>query len=474
MPPDSPPTIAGHIAAGSTAESAVRAALDRAHAQNPTLACFLDILDDDAMARARALDAADAAGAPRGPLFGVPIVVKDNICTTAGTTTCGSRMLEHYRSPFDATVVERLHAAGAVIIAKANMDEFAMGSSGENSAFTTTKNPIDHGRVPGGSSAGSAAAVAAGIVPIALGSDTGGSIRQPAAFTGIVGLKPTWGRISRWGLVAYASSLDQIGPLAHTVEDCARVYAAIAGRDALDSTSADMAIGDPVGALGMPMAGVRIGVPAEARSSANDPGVSAAFDAAIERFRAAGATIVDIHLPSLEHAIAAYYLIATAEASSNLARFDGIRYGHRATLEAGQGLEDLYAKSRAEGLGPEVRRRIILGTYVLSAGYYDAYYLTALKVRRLIKNDFDAAFGACDVVAMPTAPTPAWEFGAMGDPLAMYLQDIYTVPANLAGLPAISVPMGHVGSLPVGLQLIGRAYAEDRLVGVAAGFERTA
>ncbi len=451
----------------------MRAALERAHAVNPSLNCLLEILDESAVARAKELD---RAGAKRGPLHGVPVVVKDNICTTSGRTTAGSKILEHYRSPFDATVVERLHAAGAVIVAKANLDEFAMGSSGENSAFGVTKNPIDLARVPGGSSAGSAAAVAAGIAPVALGSDTGGSIRQPAAFTGLVGFKPTWGRVSRWGLVGYASSLDQIGPLAHTVEDCARVYAAIAGRDPLDSTSADVAVGDPMARLGEPIEGVRIGVPGEARSSANSPEVSRAFDAAIERFRGMGATIVDIQLPALEHAIAAYYLIATAEASSNLARYDGIRYGRRAKLEKGEGLEDLYAKSRGEGLGAEVRRRIILGTYVLSAGYYDAYYVTALKVRRVIKNDFDSAFtdAACDVVAMPTAPTPAWELGAMGDPLAMYLQDIYTVPANLAGLPALSVPMGSAGdppTLPMGLQLLAPAFEEERLLRVGRMFE---
>lgn len=465
-----PVTIDSMRAAHATAESAVREALERAHAHAESLGCFVDILDDHAISRAVELDRAASGGAVRGPLWGVPIVVKDNICTRAGRTTCGSRMLEQYRSPFDATVIERVHAAGAVVIAKANMDEFAMGSSGENSALGVTRNPRDVSRVPGGSSAGSAAAVAAGIVPIALGSDTGGSIRQPAAFCGIVGLKPTWGRMSRWGLVAYASSLDQIGPLGASVEDCARVYAAIAGRDPLDTTSADRAVGDPIGALGAGMKGVRIGVPSEARSEANDPGVAAAFEAAIARLRSLGADIVDVHLPSLEHAIAAYYLIATAEASSNLARFDGIRYGRRAEAE---GLEETYARSRAEGLGAEVRRRIILGTYVLSAGYYDAYYVTAQKVRRVIKNDFDAAFGVCDVVAMPTAPTPAWEFGAMGgDPLTMYLQDVYTVPANLAGVPALSVPMGGAGGLPVGLQLIAPAYGEERLLRVGAGFER--
>jgi len=461
-------TIAQSVAGGS-AESAVRAALDRAHAANPALHCLLEILDEPALARAKELD---RSGVKRGPLHGVPIVVKDNICTSVGRTTSGSKILEEYRSPFDATVVDRLHAAGAVIIAKANLDEFAMGSSGENSAFGITRNPVDPSRVPGGSSAGSAAAVAAGIAPVALGSDTGGSIRQPAAFTGLVGFKPTWGRISRWGLVAYASSLDQIGPLANTVEDCARVYAAIAGRDPHDSTSADVAVGDPIAKLNEPIDGVRIGVPAEARSSANSPEVSRAFDAAIERFRKLGATIVEIQLPALEHAIAAYYLIATAEASSNLARFDGIRYGRRAKLEKGESLEDLYARSRGEGLGAEVRRRIILGTYVLSAGYYDAYYLTALKVRRVIKNDFDSAFtdAGCEVVMMPTAPSPAWTFGAMGDPLAMYLQDVYTVPANLAGLPAISVPMG-MDPLPMGVQLLAPAFEEERLLRVAGMFE---
>jgi aspartyl-tRNA(Asn)/glutamyl-tRNA(Gln) amidotransferase subunit A len=364
------------------------------------------------------------------------------------------------------------------------MDEFAMGSSGEHSAFGATRNPWDRARVPGGSSSGSAAAVAARLVPGALGSDTGGSIRQPAGYCGIVGLKPTYSRVSRYGLVAFASSLDQIGPLTRTVEDAAIVLSVIAGHDPLDSTSADLPVIDYTTQLDEPIDGLRLGVPREAVEHGNDPSVVGAFAQAIETFRTLGAEIIDVDLPHLEHAIDAYYIVAPAEASSNLARYDGIRYGRRAALGPGEDLNDLYARSRAEGFGAEVRRRIMLGTHVLSSGYYDAYYLTALKVRRLVAQDFERVFSGtgpdahdCHAILMPTAPTPAFPIGAKsGDPLSMYLEDVYTVPANMAGLPAISVPMGFAESgsgtrLPLGLQIYGPHFEEHRLLRIARMFE---
>ena len=496
-----------------TGEERTRAALDRLDALNPKLNAFLQPLPDQALAAARALDARLAAGEPPGPLAGVPIAIKDNLCLGPDTgyararTTCASRFLETYESPFTATAVRRLIAAGAIIVGKTNLDEFAMGSSGEHSAFGPTRNPWDPSRVPGGSSAGSAAAVAAGIVPIALGSDTGGSIRQPAGLCGIVGLKPTYGRVSRYGLVAFASSLDQIGPFTRTVADAAAVLTALCGHDPLDSTC-----GEPSGA-GVPPAGGRdgrptvpdfsrdldtpitkpvIGIPRQARSSANHPAVAAALENAIAVYTSLGAEVRDIDLPHTDYGIAAYYIVANAEASSNLARFDGIRYGRRAKLARGGGddLMDLYCRSRSEGFGPEVQRRIMLGTYVLSAGYYDAYYLTALKVRRKIKADYDGAFGSratggvsasagCDAILMPSSPTPAFKLGEKsggGDPLAMYLEDFYTVGVNLAGLPAIVLPGGFANeggvALPVGIQLIAPAWEEARLLRLARRFER--
>ena len=447
---------------------------------------------DAAIKQAEQIDARLGAGESVGPLAGVPIVLKDNICCTEGHTTCGSRILEGYRSPFDATVVERLRGAGAVILGKANCDEFAMGSSTESSAFGPTRNPWDPSRVPGGSSGGSAAAVAARIVHGALGSDTGGSIRQPAAFCGLVGVKPTYGRVSRWGLVAYASSLDQIGPLTRSTADSALLMQTICGFDPLDSTSSDAEVPDFLANLdAMEPAGLRIGVPREARSSSNHPAVTAILDSIITRLRDAGAQVVEIELPHLPYAIAAYYLIATAEASSNLARFDGVRYGRRATPEPGEDLLAMYSRSRAEGLGAEVQKRIMLGTHALSSGYYDAYYLTALKVRRLIRRDFDHVFGlstpgapamsgpspACHAILMPTTPGPAFELGSKtSDPLAMYLEDAYTVPVNLAGIPAASVPGGmcQIGehSLPIGLQVLCPAFEDERLLRVCRLIER--
>ncbi|MFN0010431.1 MAG: Asp-tRNA(Asn)/Glu-tRNA(Gln) amidotransferase subunit GatA [Phycisphaerales bacterium] len=458
-----------------SARTVTAAALDRIAHANPTLNALLQVFTPEALSAADRIDAKRASGQPLGPLAGVPVALKDNICLNWGRTTCGCRMLEHYHSPFTATAAQRLIDADAVIIGKTNMDEFAMGSSTEHSAFGPTRNPHDHARVPGGSSGGSAAAVAAGLVPLALGSDTGGSVRQPASMCGIVGLKPTYGRVSRWGLVAYASSLDQIGPLARTVEDAALALSVIAGRDDHDETSAHVGPTDFAAQIGAPLAGLRIGVPREARSAANSPGVTTSLDHTIALLRSAGAVILDIDLPHTDIGIAAYYLIATAEASSNLARFDGIRFGRRAEPRPGEGLLELYERSRAEGLGPEVRRRIMLGTHALSSGYYDAYYLSALKVRRLIKQGFDAAFAkGCAAILTPTTPGPAFRIGEkVSDPLALYLEDVYTVGINLAGLPAISLPAGTEKidgrELPLGLQLIGPTLADAHLMGIAAG-----
>lgn len=461
-------------------EDHVRDVLGRIARQDPDIRSMISVLDEgpgSAIEQARAIDARIARGEDVGPLAGVAIAVKDNICTSVGTTTCASNMLRSYRSPYDATVVERLRRAGAVVVAKANLDEFAMGSSCEHSAFGPTHNPWDRTRVPGGSSGGSAAAVAAGFCPLALGSDTGGSIRLPASHCGIVGVKPTYGRVSRYGLVAYASSLDQIGPFARSVEDAALLLRVLCGEDAHDSTSASLPVPDFALGLDETPAGLRLGVPRQARSSANNPEVARVFEEAIEVYRSLGATIVDVDLALLDHGIAAYYIVAPAEASSNLARFDGIRYGHRASLAPGEDLFDLYCKSRSEGFGPEVQRRIMLGTHVLSSGYYDAYYNTALKVRRAIKHEFDTVFSSCHAVLMPVAPSPAFRLGEKTqDPLAMYLEDVYTVTINLAGLPAMSVPAGMARdggvSLPVGLQIVSPAFEESMMLRIARAFER--
>jgi aspartyl-tRNA(Asn)/glutamyl-tRNA(Gln) amidotransferase subunit A len=459
--------IARAVASGDLrAVDVCRAALARISADEPRVSAFNLVLHEGALADAEAVDAAAAARAR--PLAGVPVALKDNLCTAGIPTAASSRILRGFVPPYSATVVDRLRAAGAVVVGKTNLDEFAMGSSTENSAMGPTKNPWDTTRTPGGSSGGSAAAVAAGMVPIALGSDTGGSIRQPAAFCGLVGLKPTYSRVSRYGLLAFASSLDQIGPLAHSVEDAALVLQTIAGHDPRDATSSTEPVPDYLGSIDTGVNGLRIGVPRDLVGEGVAPSVQRAFGDALERWRAAGAAVVDIALPHARYAIPVYYLIATAEASSNLARYDGVRYGHRATLEKGDGLQQMYDRSRDEGFGPEVKRRIMLGTYVLSAGYYDAYYLKAQQVRTLLRQDYARAFEDCDVVAMPTTPTPAFRLGEKtADPIQMYLGDVFTVSANLTGLPAISLPAGRDGTLPIGVHLTGRMFDEVTLL--AAG-----
>ena len=456
-------------------------ALARIEAIDPALRAFNTVTADRALARAREID--DHPDRWRhAPLAGVSVALKDNLCTAGVRTTASSHILETYVPPYDATAVARLEAAGAIVVGKTNCDEFAMGSSTENSAFGPARNPWALDRIPGGSSGGSAAAVAAGLVPLALGSDTGGSIRQPAALCGVVGLKPTYGRVSRYGLLAFGSSLDQIGPLTRTVGDAALALGVIAGADPADATTAPEPVPDYTAALTGDVRGTRIGVP-RALLEGLDPDVGRVIYAALDLLAARGAALVDVELPHAKHAIAVYYLVATAEASSNLARYDGVRYGFRSDTspaEAGRqgrgGHDDLrtmYARTRAQGFGPEVKRRIMLGTYVLSAGYYDAYYLKAQQVRTLILRDYDRAFERVDVVAMPTSPTPAFSIGERAaDPLQMYLADIFTVSANLAGLPAISVPCGFTRGLPIGLQLTGRPFDEATLLRVADAYER--
>jgi aspartyl-tRNA(Asn)/glutamyl-tRNA(Gln) amidotransferase subunit A len=451
-------------------------ALTVIEAHNPRLNAFNTVAGERALARAAAVDAASNRASL--PLAGVPVALKDNLCTSGVRTTASSRILEHFVPPYDATVVARLEAAGAVIVGKTNCDEFAMGSSNENSAFGAVRNPWATDRIPGGSCGGSAVAVAAGMTPLALGSDTGGSIRQPAALCGIVGMKPTYGRVSRYGLLAYASSLDQIGPLARTVEDAAITLNVLAGSDPADATSAPEPVPDFTAALNHPADGLRIGVPRALVSDGVDPVVSEAFFQALEQFTSLGAALVDIDLPYAGAAIPVYYLVATAEASSNLARYDGVRFGFRAPAERGPGTGDslrtMYGRSREIGFGAEVKRRIMLGTYVLSAGYYDAYYLKAQQVRTLIRRDYDQAFERVDAVAIPTSPTPAFTIGErMANPLQMYLADVFTVSANLAGLPAISVPCGFTSdSLPIGLQLTGRMFDESTLFRAAHAYEQ--
>jgi len=452
-------------------EEVVRAHLDRIAALDPRTGAFLAVVADRALARARRLDVALSAGRPAPALAGVPVALKDNLHLEGSPTTCGSRILEGYLPPYTATAVDRLEAAGAIVLGKTNMDEFAMGSSTETSAFQTTRNPWDRERVPGGSSGGSAAAVAARMVPVALGSDTGGSIRQPAALCGIVGLKPSYGRVSRYGLVAFASSLDQVGPLARTVEDVALVSSAICGHDPLDSTSARVGAPDLVATLDRSIEGLRIGVPRDFVAQGVERETLARFEEALRALESAGARVVDVALPRLPHAIAAYYLVATAEASSNLARYDGVRFGLRA--DDARDTRRLYGQTRDRGFGAEVKRRILLGTFALSAGYYDAYYLRAQGVRSLLRQDFERGFRTCDLVATPTTPAPAFRLGEKtGDPLQMYLADIFTVPANLAGLPALSLPCGLAGGLPVGLQLCGRPFDEETLLGCGSAFQR--
>ncbi len=459
-----------------SAESVTREALAVIDRENPRVNAFTQVFHDFALAQARRVDADLASGKPVGPLAGVPVALKDNICLSHGKTTCASRLLENYHSPFDATAARKLIDAGAVIVGKTNLDEYAMGSSTENSIFGPTRNPHDVTRVPGGSSGGSAAAVAAGMVPVAIGSDTGGSIRQPAAFCGLVGVKPTYGRVSRFGLVAYASSLDQIGPLARDCADAALVLDVLCGKDEHDSTSADLPSPASHNTLDEPVSNLVLGVPTQAWSTANHTGVTASLKSAIDTYKQLGAKVVDIDLPLSDYAVAAYYIVAPAEASSNLARFDGVRYGRRA--EGAKDLTDMLCKSRREGFGPEVRKRIMLGTHVLSSGYYDAYYTTALKVRRRVKDDFDAAFRAgCHAVLMPTTPGPAFAIGEkIGDALAMYMEDVYTVGINLAGLPALSIPAGSASvggaTLPVGVQIVGQPFEEGELMRIARMLER--
>ena len=432
-------------------------------AKNPGINAYISYNTDAALAAAAKADLSL-------PLGGIPIAVKDNICMQGEPTRCASKMLHNFVSPYDATAITKLKAAGAIPFGRANMDEFAMGSAGQNSAYGHTKNPAAPGHVPGGSSSGSAAAVAGGMAIAALGSDTGGSIRQPASHCGIVGMKPTYGRISRYGLVAFASSLDQIGPLTQNVEDAALLLNALCGHDAKDSTSSTHATEDFTAKLGQSIAGVRIGLPKEYLSSGNSPQVTAAINLAVQKLTELGAEIVEVSLPHSEAVVAAYYIIACAEASSNLSRFDGIRYGYRA--ENTNGLDDLYSRSRAEGFGAEVKRRIILGTYVLSSGFYDAYYAKAQKVRALVAQDFANAFDKVDFILGPVAPTAAPLLHDTNmSPLQVYLADIYTIPANLAGLPGISIPTPQEGALPIGIQLLGKHFAEADLLRVASALE---
>jgi aspartyl-tRNA(Asn)/glutamyl-tRNA(Gln) amidotransferase subunit A len=433
---------------------------------------YLTLSKDRAMAKASEIDALAANGSPLPPLAGVPVGIKDVMVTKGVRTTAGSKILGNFIPPYDCTAVARLEEAGAVVLGKLNCDEFAMGSSNENSAWGPVRNPHDLTRVPGGSSGGSAATVAAHTCIVSLGSDTGGSIRQPAAFCGVVGVMPTYGRVSRYGLIAFASSLDHIGPFTNSVEDAARVLQVIAGRDSKDSTSADVPVPDYVSESAKPVKGMRLGIPKEYFAEGLDPEVRSAVEAAIQKLAAQGCEIVDISLPHTKYAIPAYYLVATAEASSNLARFDGVRYGHR-SAEA-KTLSEMYKRSRDEGFGAEVKRRIMLGTYALSAGYYDAYYLKAQRVRTLLARDFDAAFANVDAIVTPTTPTPAFKLGEKSDdPLAMYLADIYTVTADLTGNPGLSVPCGKSkGGLPIGLQVLGRHFDECGILRVARAVEQ--
>ncbi|MCI0359065.1 MAG: Asp-tRNA(Asn)/Glu-tRNA(Gln) amidotransferase subunit GatA [Planctomycetaceae bacterium] len=476
----------------------VKAYAERIRRFDGQIKAFLHLDIDAALAKAREIDARRAAGQPMGKLGGLPVAIKDVLCTQGIRTTCASKILENFVPPYDATVVRKLKEADAVIIGKTNMDEFAMGGSTENSAYFKTTNPWDTSRVPGGSSGGAAACLAAGMAPLSIGTDTGGSIRQPAAFCGVTGLKPTYGRVSRYGLVAFASSLDQIGPLGHTAEDCALLLETIAGHDPRDSTSADLPVPQYTASLSQPLQGLKLGLVREHFGPGLDSEIEAAVREAVKDYQSLGATVKELSMPHSKYGIATYYIIAPSEASSNLARYDGVHYGYRTDekamldelaakqkqLESAQDAKKLaqldtplirlYRKTRAEGFGPEVKRRIMLGTYTLSAGYYDAYYLKALKVRRLIRQDYDKAFEEVDFVVGPTTPSPAFKLGEKtDDPLAMYLEDLYTVTLNLAGLGGISVPCGFTKSgLPIGLQLQCRPFDEERLLQAAAMYQR--
>jgi aspartyl-tRNA(Asn)/glutamyl-tRNA(Gln) amidotransferase subunit A len=465
--------LAEHVAQGrASCHEIVAASVERTTALDGEIGAFVRLRADAALEEAEAADRDRAAGTSRGPLHGLPIAIKDNLVSPDQETTCASRILEGFRSPYEATVLRRLRDAGLVVLGSCNMDEFAMGSSCENSAFGPCRNPWDRERVPGGSSGGSAAAVAARFVPAALGSDTGGSIRQPAAHCGVVGLKPTYGRVSRYGLVAFASSLDQIGPFARTAADVAALLQVMAGGDPRDSTCVDAPVPDYAAALTGDVSGLRVGVPREYfEGESADAATLERVRAAIAVLEDAGAKTVEVSLPTSPHAVAAYYLICTAEASSNLSRYDGVKYGFRADADE---LSEMYRRTRSEGFGAEVKRRILLGTYVLSAGYYDAYYTKAQRVRTLIRRDFERAFEGCDLLATPTAPAPAWPLGErVDDPLRMYLSDVFTVAVNLAGLPAISLPCGFSdGGLPTGLQLIAPALEEPLLLRASDAYQR--
>ena len=453
-----------------SAEELTRSLLARIAQLDPQLNSFISVTEDLALSQAKTADARRAAG-ENGALLGAPIGHKDLFCTENVLTSCGSKILNGFKAPYNATVVEKLASAGAVTLGKLNMDEFAMGSANESSHYGAVKNPWDLTRVPGGSSGGSAAAVAARLLPAATGTDTGGSIRQPAALTNLTGIKPTYGRVSRWGMIAYASSLDQGGPLARTAEDCALMLQAMAGFDSKDSTSVEQPVDDYLAALSQPLSGLRIGLPKEYFGAGLDPRIGEKVMAVVEALKKLGATVKDISLPNMQHAIPAYYVIAPAEASSNLSRFDGVRFGYR--CENPKDLQDLYKRSRGEGFGAEVKRRIMVGTYALSAGYYDAYYLKAQKIRRLIKNDFVAAFNDVDVILGPTTPNLAWKLGEKNsDPVAAYLEDIYTITANLAGIPGLSMPAGFVDGLPVGVQLLAPYFQEGRLLNVAHQYQQ--
>ena len=463
----------GEIAARQVVEEF----LARISRHDQAIGAFLRVDSQAALAQAQAVDEKRKKGLPLGPLAGVPVAIKDNILMRGELATCASKMLAHFKAPYDATVIGKLKAADAICLGRTNMDEFAMGSSTENSAFQKTKNPWDIQRIPGGSSGGSAAAVAARFVPLAIGSDTGGSIRQPAALCGIAGLKPTYGRVSRFGLIAFASSLDQIGPLAHNVKDLALCQSVLEGHDPKDSTSVNTTASDyDLGDANL--SGLRLGIPKEYFVSGLDTGVQSAVEEALKVFQKQGARLVEISLPHTAYAIAVYYIIATAEASSNLARYDGVKYGLRAGVKgnAPEDVMDLYLGSRSAGFGPEGKRRILLGTYVLSAGYYDAYYLKALKVRTLLRKDFQEAFAQCDAILTPTSPCTAFKIGERAeDPLRMYLSDIFTISVNLAGIPGLSIPCGFAGdagnALPVGLQILGKPFAESTIMKIAAAYQ---
>ncbi len=451
-----------------TAANLVEEFYEKIEAEDGDIHAYLTLCRERALQQAARIDDLAGRGEPLPPLAGVPLAIKDVMVTKGVRSTAGSKILDNFVPPYDCTAVARLEAAGAIVLGKTNCDEFAMGSSNENSAYGPVRNPRDKSRVPGGSSGGSAAVVAAGTAVAALGSDTGGSIRQPASFCGVVGLMPTYGRVSRYGLIAFASSLDHIGPLTKTVKDAAILLRTIAGRDPLDSTSADVPVPDYVDEIGKPVKGLRLGIPKEYFGEGLDPEVRASVEAAIEDLRKSGCEIVPISLPHTPYAIPTYYVIATAEASANLARYDGVRYGYRSPHA--RTLSEMYRKSRDEGFGPEVKRRIMLGTYALSSGYYDAYYLKAQRVRTLLTRDFEEAFRKVDAIVTPTAPTPAFKLGEKADdPLAMYLADIFTVTADLAGIPGISVPCGQTkAGLPIGLQVLGKHFDESTVLRVAS------